>query len=106
MEATLGMATQEVIVGPDTTSLVIHNIYPNGLTIPKNMMDPNIGGLKKKCKHVYEYVNADVCPFCGRDTHEPNYELQSKLHKQWIEDGKHLEMQCPQGGTIRGWWDI
>ena len=61
---------------------------------------------KKLCKHVYEYVNQKTCPYCGRDTHEPDYEFQNNLHRQWIADSKHLEMQCPLGGTIRGWWDI
>ena len=96
--------SQEILV--DTAYQVIHNIYPEGLDYPQHMLDPNIGGWKKKCKHIYEYVGSDKCPFCGRDTHETNTALQRQLHKQWIEDGKHLEMQCPQGGTIIGAWDI
>lgn len=47
-----------------------------------------------------------MCPDCGKDTHETDHEFQTRLHKQWIEEGKHLPMQCPLGGTIRGWWDI
>lgn len=62
--------------------------------------------VSKHCKHVYEYVGFDVCPECGRYTHEPNHEFHNQLHRQWIADGKHLIMQCPLGGTIRGWWDI
>jgi hypothetical protein len=58
------------------------------------------------CRHVYEYVGSDVCPDCGGYTHEPDHEFHNQLHKQWIADGKHLIMQCPLGGTIRGWWDI
>jgi len=61
---------------------------------------------QKHCRHVYEYVNQNICPDCGKDTHETDYEFQTRLHKQWIEEGKHLPMQCPLGGTIRGWWDI
>ena len=61
---------------------------------------------QKYCRHVYEYVNKDICPYCNKSTHEPNYELQHRLHREWIEEGKHLSMQCPLGGTIRGWWDI
>ena len=60
----MGKINQEVIIGPDTTNLVIHNIYPNGLEYPKHMLDPNIGGYSK-CKHIYEYVGTKVCPVGG-----------------------------------------
>lgn len=100
------MKYMRVIIGPDTRYEVVHNIYPDGMPVNPIMMDPNIGGLRKKCKHIYEYVNADVCPFCGRDTHEPNYDLQNKLHRQWISEGKNKDFLCPQGGTIIGAWDI
>lgn len=59
------------------------------------------------CRHVYEYVNAPICPDCGRDTHEPDHELHHKLFKEYYESGQHLEYKCPvEGGTIRGWWSI
>jgi rRNA maturation protein Nop10 len=58
------------------------------------------------CNHVYEYVNAEICPLCGRYTHEPNYELQNKLHRQWIAEGKNKHLICPLGGSIIGAWDI
>lgn len=96
---------QEILV--NTKYQVVHNVYPDGLDYPKHMLDPNIGGWKKKCKHVYEYVNQDKCPFCGRDTHEPNYDLLNKLHRQHILDGKDKEYICTEcGGTIKGAWDI
>lgn len=88
------MKYMESIIGPDTTDLVIHNIYPNG---------------KKyhfMCRHIYENLGKPICPFCNADTHEIDWEFNNELHRQWIADGKHLDMQCPQGGTIRGWWDI
>ena len=100
------MKYMKVIVGPDTKRGVVHNIYPDGLTIPEHMMNPHIGGWNKKCNHVFEYVNAEVCPYCERYTHEPDYNFQNKLHRQWILDGKDLEFECPQGGTIIGAWDI
>jgi rRNA maturation protein Nop10 len=96
---------EKVLIGQDTTNLVTHNIYPDGLSVNPNMMDPNIGGFRK-CKHIYEYVGSEVCPLCGRYTHEPNYELQNKLHKQWIADGKNKDLLCPLGGSIIGAWDI
>jgi hypothetical protein len=58
------------------------------------------------CKHVYEIIGADICPACGRDTHETNFRVQNDLHRQWIADGKADWNVCPQGGTIRGWWSI
>ena len=86
---------------------VVHNIYPDGLPVDPKMMDPNIGGWNKKCKHIYEYVNAKICPNCGRDTHEPDRELDRKLFQEYYSSGKHLEYKCPvEGGTIRGWWSI
>lgn len=100
------MKYMKVIVGPDTSHLIVHNIYPDGMPVPEHMMDPHVGGLKKKCKHVYEYVNAEVCPICGRYTHEPDYDLQNKLHRQWIAEGKNKDLICPQGGSIIGAWDI
>ena len=62
---------------------------------------------QKHCRHVYENIEADICPDCGRDTHRPNQELASYLFKKHYEDGKHLSYKCPvEGGTIRGWWSI
>jgi len=59
------------------------------------------------CIHVYEYVNSEVCPHCGRYTHEVDRELHYKLFKQYYDEGKHLAYKCPiEGGTIRGWWSI
>jgi hypothetical protein len=62
---------------------------------------------KMPCRHVYEYVYADICPDCGRYTHEPDRDLDLKLFKEYYASGKHLEYKCPiEGGTIRGWWSI
>ena len=56
---------------------------------------------------MYEYVNSKICPDCGRNTHEPDIELNKKLFKEYYESGKHLDWKCPvDGGTIRGWWSI
>jgi rRNA maturation protein Nop10 len=85
---------------------VIHNIYPDGMPYPKEMLDPNIGGYRK-CKHVYEYMGAKICPLCGKDTHEPDMELQAEVYKKHYEEGKHLKYKCDIcGGTLRVWWDI
>ena len=63
--------------------------------------------IQKHCRHVYEYVYQAICPDCGRDTHEPNYELDHYWFVKHYEDGNHLSYKCPvEGGTIRGWWSI
>jgi len=59
------------------------------------------------CRHVFEYVNAPICPYCGRDTHEPDNALQSRLFKEYYESDAPKAYVCPvEGGTIRGWWSI
>lgn len=60
-----------------------------------------------KCKHVYYVLHSEKCGDCGRDTHEPDWQLQIDLYKKWIEDGNHLQYKCPiEGGSIRGWTSI
>ena len=51
----------------------------------------------KFCKHVYEDVGSEVCPFCRGYTHKTNWEEQHRLHKEWIASGK---------ATAQGWWSI
>jgi len=48
----------------------------------------------------------EICPDCGRDTHETDFLQQTRLHEKWIEEGKADWSKCPQGGTLRGWWSI
>lgn len=97
----------EKIIGPDTSQNVIHNIYPEGLDVPENMMDPNIGGKLKKCRHIYEYVNNPICPDCGRDTHEADFETTAKIIRQHYANGDDKPYICDIcNGTIRIWWSI
>jgi len=49
------------------------------------------------CKHVYEYVHSDICPYCGMDTHEPKWYLIHVQHKIWQELNKNVEYK---------WWSI
>jgi hypothetical protein len=59
------------------------------------------------CRHIYEYVNASICPDCGRDTHELDRELDSRLFKEYYASEAPKAFVCPiEGGTIRGWWSI
>lgn len=63
--------------------------------------------MKNNCRHIYQYVGFKICPDCGKDTHEPDMDLQSRLFKEYYESEKHLQWKCPvDGGTIRGWWSI
>lgn len=100
------MGTQKII-GPDTNKNVIHNIYPDGLQLTPEQLNPHVGGWFKKCKHIYEYVNAPICPYCGRDTHEPDWEASQKIIRDHYESGENLKYIDPiSGGTILGWWSI
>ena len=95
-----------VIPGPDTSDKVIHNIYPDGLPVNPDMLNPNIGGYKK-CRHIYEYVGSDICPDCGRDTHEVDFQLHYRLFREYYASDAPKAYRCPvEGGIIRGWWDI
>ena len=87
------------IVGPDTTKDVIHYVYPNGKKMTPEQLNPHIGGWLKKCKHIYEYVNAKICPFCGRDTHEPDWQKINAENQQWLKDN-------PEAWRSVGWWSI
>jgi hypothetical protein len=49
----------------------------------------------------------DICPDCGRYTHEPDRALDRKLFKEYYESDEPKKYICPnEGGTIRGWWSI
>ena len=86
-------------IGPDTTKNMIHYVYPHGKSLTPEQLDPNVGGWFGKCKHIYEYVNAPKCPYCGKDTHEPNWEEQRKLRKEWLKKNPNAWRQV-------GWWSI
>jgi len=51
------------------------------------------------CIHVYQYVGAEVCPHCGRDTHEPDMEKQNKINRDWLK-------RNPNAWREVGWWSI
>ena len=50
------------------------------------------------CIHIYTNLNVDVCPYCGRDTHETNWKEQSELNKKW-------KLENPDA-KFGGWWSI
>jgi hypothetical protein len=59
------------------------------------------------CIHIYQYVGSSICPHCGRYTHEPNFQRELKLFKQYYESDEPKKYKCPiEGGAIRGWWTI
>jgi len=40
-------------------------------------------------------------------TCEPNYEVETKLFKEYYASEAPNAYKCPvEGGTIRGWWSI
>lgn len=93
------MEKTRVEVGPDTTKDVIHNVYPDGLQLTAEQLNPHVGGWHKKCRHIYEYVGSEICPDCGRYTHEPNFQEINKYNKQWLKDN-------PEAWRTVGWWSI
>lgn len=40
------------------------------------------------CHHVYKDTGYDICPSCGKDTHETDWKFQEDLHVEWIASGK------------------
>lgn len=50
-----------------------------------------------KCKHIYEDIGQEICPDCGRYTHETDWQYQHQLHREWISSGK---------AVFGGWWSI
>ena len=42
----------------------------------------------QNCRHIYEDVGLDICPYCNKDTHETYWAYQHELHRQWIAEGK------------------
>jgi len=50
-----------------------------------------------KCRHIYEYVNASICPYCNQPTCEPDWEKQNKLNRDYIKKN---------GARYGGWWSI
>lgn len=49
------------------------------------------------CEHVYKDMGQDLCPKCGRDTHETDWAKEAQIMKQWHADGK---------AVYGGWWSI
>ena len=50
-----------------------------------------------KCRHIYEDTGEEICPECGADTHETDWDFQHTLHRDWIASGKAVQ---------QGWWSI
>jgi hypothetical protein len=97
----------KTIIGPDTNKNVVHYVYPEGRTPTAEELNPYIGGWFKKCRHIYEYVNAEICPDCGRDTHEADFETTAKIIRQHYINGNDKPYICDIcNGTIRIWWSI
>jgi uncharacterized protein with PIN domain len=59
------------------------------------------------CIHVYQNVGAELCPYCGKETRENDWETSSKMIRTHYEEGHDLDYVCKEcGGTIRMWWSI
>ena len=51
------------------------------------------------CEHIYKNIGADICPNCGRDTHETDWEFIKQ------ERIKHREKYGILH-VVREWWSI
>lgn len=51
------------------------------------------------CHHVYQNTGFDICPACGKDTHEIDWVQENKLHKEWLKKN-------PLAYKTVGWWSI
>lgn len=60
-------------------------------------MGQGLVSIIKICRHIYEYVNSEECPFCGKFTHEINWQEIHEQHRDWINSGKSV---------AQGWWSI
>ena len=49
------------------------------------------------CNHVYRITGKDICPECGKDTHETDWALVARQREEWIVSGK---------AVAQGWWSI
>lgn len=49
------------------------------------------------CEHVYKNMGENPCPKCGGETHEIDWSITHRLHKEWIDSGK---------AELQGWWSI
>jgi hypothetical protein len=54
----------------------------------------------KYCIHVYELVGSPLCPHCGKDTHETNWDIELKLRREYVKKVGIL-YQAPMT-----WWSI
>ena len=52
------------------------------------------------CEHVYKYMGSSICPLCGQDTHETNWEVQAE-HRRLHQEKYGLFYQAPHV-----WWSI
>lgn len=52
-----------------------------------------------QCIHIYKNIGSEICPFCDKNTHEINWQLQNKLQKDWLKKN-------PDAWKNTGWWSI
>ena len=57
-----------------------------------------MGREKVKCRHIYEYVNAIICPYCNQPTCEPDWDLQNKLNRDTL---RRTERVMADGGASK-----
>jgi hypothetical protein len=48
------------------------------------------------CKHIYQHIGLEICPDCGKPTHDPDNKTIAQTHKQWVTDNPDY---IPSGWT-------
>lgn len=54
---------------------------------------------QEPCIHIYQNIGSNICPHCGDNTHETDWELFRKQQKEHRE--KHGFFY-----NVLGWWSI
>jgi len=52
------------------------------------------------CIHVYQLIGSHICPHCGGNTHENDWDLELKLRRDYVKKVGIL-YQAP-----KVWWSI
>jgi hypothetical protein len=60
---------------------IMHHTFLKNIQILSKWAGYNIN----MCQHVYRYVGPGPCPYCGLDTHDPDWDKINKLYSEYRE---------------------
>ena len=50
------------------------------------------------CKHIYKNIGKSICPDCGKDTHELDWQKNNYLNAEWKKENPNAKSDV--------WWSI